>query len=284
MKYAFFILIIPITLFSCINQENKSKLASTLIENKQLRIENKKLKDEIAALKFPASGRLEEIKTLIINEKYNEATTKIKALKELFPLSNETRLVNQQELIIANRIKEKKKEQERLIALGFKYFSDNTSGKIDNIHYTFSNFSFGRTFTSDYCPDVNEYSYSTSDKDNVYLLASLSLFSKDKNALFPWISLFILKDGKLKNVSNVMHEFATWTSYGAKIGNYDDDTHDFYKVNTIKYKIAAEITKEESKQVLFLIINKTEETIDNLTVEDVKNKCIVVKIMNKNKI
>ena len=46
-----------------------------------------------------------------------------------------------------------------------------------------------------------------------------------------------------------MEEYASWTSYGAKIGNYSDDSHDFSKVNSVNYKFAGEIEQIKTKKL-----------------------------------
>ena len=53
-----------------------------------------------------------------------------------------------------------------------------------------------------------------------------------------------------------MEEYASWTSYGAKIGNYSDDSHDFSKVNSVNYKFAGEIEQTQSKKPLFALFAK----------------------------
>lgn len=243
--------------------------------------ELKKLNDE---LEFPSSDRLNQIKSLISEGKFSEATKEIAELKKLFPLSNESKLVGEQEQLIKKKIAEQEAEKARLKALGFKVFQDNLSVSIGNVSCVFSGFSFGRTFTFDHVSDISEYSYRTADKDNVYLSASLALSTKDNYASVPDLELYVLEDGRLKKTSYVEDEFASWATYGAKIGNYNETSHDFSKVNTVRYKIGVEISKEQSQKPLFLLIKKEGSPEDNLLVEDVNNDYKVIKIMNKNKI
>ena len=74
------------------------------------------------------------------------------------------------------KIKEEKKaEEERIKALGFKAFKDNSTAKFDNTTYSFSGFTYGRTFTFEYVHDVNEYSYEVADKGHTYIIASFSI-------------------------------------------------------------------------------------------------------------
>lgn len=72
------------------------------------------------------------------------------------------------------------------------------------------------------------------------------------------------------------------------IGNYSDDSHDFSKVNSIRYKLAAEISIEDSKRPLVVITKKDGnggiKYNDSLSVNDVHNDYYVIKILNRNKL
>lgn len=82
-----------------------------------------------------------------------------------------------------------------------------------------------------------------------------------------------------------MEEYASWTSYGAKVGNYSDDSHDFSKVNSVNYKFAGEIVQSMAKKPLFVIFAKNGHSLKNeMTVDEVRNDCIVIKILNRNAI
>jgi len=136
-----------------------------------------------------------------------------------------------------------------------------------------------------YINDIGEYYYRTADKGNTYLLISLSLSTKDKHASVPSFSLYEIKDGVLKRTSHMQRRYASWSSYGAYLGNYTETSHDFSKVNTVYYKLAFEVSVEQSRQPLFVIVNKDGSSPNNtLTVEDVNEKCIVVRILNRNKL
>ena len=62
------------------------------------------------------------------------------------------------------------------------------------------------------------------------------------------------------------------------------DTHDFSKVNSVRYKIAVEISANASKQPLVILTAKDGTAVeDELTVEDVHQNYYVIKILNRNK-
>ena len=248
------------------------------------------LQDSIVLLSYPANQRYEIAVSLIKQGELDSALVEIHNLQRLFPKSKEAAACETQLKLISQRKELLKREEERRRAQGFKIFKDNSivtitdkDGKVRKC--SFGGFSYGRTFTFDYCDDVGEYSYRTADKDNTFVLSSMTMSTKEKFAITPSIFMFSIKGDTLKKIGGFQDEYASWISYGAKIGNYSDDTHDFSKVNSVRYKIASEISIEDSKYPLVILVSKDGSWLDNeLTIEDVHQKCIVVKILNRNKI
>lgn len=282
-----------IILCSCTNQETVNatkqltkKCDSLIIVNQQLNDRIASLSDSLILLSYSASDRLVQIKRLVIENKIDSATDEILTLKRLFPMAKEISECGKQEFIIANIVAKQKAEEERIKALGYKAFTDHPTSIVGTSKFSISGFNFGRTYTFDYCSDVDEYSYRTADKDNTYILASLSLTSKDKGYVStPSINVYEIVNGNLKRLAWFSCEYSTWESYGAKIGNYSDDSHDFSKVNTVRYNLAAEISKDYMNKPLVVLTNIDGESIgDSLTIDDVKQKCIVIKILNRNKL
>ena len=206
-------------------------------------------------------------------------------MKKVFPFSKEIQETDKLEVAIAKKEEEQRKEEERIKALGYKVFKDNTSGKIGNVSFVLSGFTFGTQYTFGNCSDVGEYSYRTADKDNRYFLASLLLSTKEKYASVPNFYLYKIEDGNLHKIGYFSDEYASWTSYGAKIGNYSDDSHDFSKVNTVKYKLACEISTGLTKQPLIMLVKKDGSNVkDKLTIDEVKADYLVAMIVNRNKL
>jgi len=285
------LLVTALIIISCSNEspknyselERKYNLLSA--ENESLKSKLNVMADSISLLKFSASDRLYQIKTLFSENELEKAKKQIAELKKIFPLSKEVQETDKLEVAIAKKEEEQRKEEERIKALGYKVFKDNTSGTVGNVSFVLSGFTFGTQYTFDYCNDVGEYSYRTADKDNRYLLASLSLSTKEKYASVPDFYLYKIEGGNLHKVGFFSDEYASWTSYGAKIGNYSDDSHDFSKVNTVKYKLACEISTELTKQPLIMLVKKDGTNVkDKLTIDEVKTDYLVTMIVNRNKL
>ncbi len=243
------------------------------------------MRDSITVLQFPADQRLAKIKQLIAEESFASAKKEISALESYFPNSQEAAQCPALIESIDSKLAAIEAEKARIKAQGFKVFKDNPSCSDNQENYSFSGFTFGRTFTFDNCYDVDEYSYRTADKDNTYLLFSLRMSTKKKYASPPSIYIYEVSGDRLKRITHCMEEYASWTSYGAKIGNYSDDSHDFSKVNSVNYKFAGEIEQTKTKKPLFVLFAKDGHNLkDEMSVEDVHNDCIVIKVLNRNAI
>lgn len=292
MKRFIYLLItfIFVTIVSCGGGENavnelqaKVDSLTNVVSSQQTSISA--MRDSIAVLQFPADQRLAKIKRLIADESFAEAKKEIAALQSYFPNSQEAAQCSALTESINSKLAAIEAEKARIKAQGFKVFKDNLSCSDNEENYSFSGFTFGRTFTFDNCYDVDEYSYRTADKDNTYLLFSLRMSTKKKYASPPSIYIYEVTGDKLRRITHCMEEYASWTSYGAKIGNYSDDSHDFSKVNSVNYKFAGEIEQTQSKKPLFVLFAKDGHNLkDELSVEDVHNDCIVIKVLNRNAI
>lgn len=285
------ILTTALIIISCSNESKKNyseleqryNLLSE--ENESLKSRLNVMADSILVLKFSASDRLYQIEKLFSDNDFEKAKKQIVELKKVFPFSKEIQETDKLEVAIAKKEEEQRKEEERIKALGYKVFKDNTSGKIGNVSFVLSGFTFGTQYTFGNCSDVGEYSYRTADKNNRYFLASLLLSTKEKYASVPNFYLYKIEDGNLHKIGYFSDEYASWTSYGAKIGNYSDDSHDFSKVNTVKYKLACEISTGLTKQPLIMLVKKDGSNVkDKLTIDEVKADYLVAMIVNRNKL
>lgn len=300
MKKFFLLSLISLAAIGCVSQATHDSVLKqcdslmTILESereviKSLEDRVKSLSDSVVMYSYPANQRYDYIVDLVKAEKFDEAYAEIDDLKKLFPRSSEAQMVGTQVALIEKRKAEIKAEEERRKALGFKVFKDqsvvtavNTSG--DQVKYTFSNFHYGREFTFEYIADVDEYYYLTADKGNTYLQADLSIYTKADYASTPSVSVCKIVDGKLSRIARFYCKYARYETYGAYLGNYSETSHDFSKVNTVRYKIGAEISVEESRLPLVVLMGKNDElvSLDGMTVEDVNEKCEVIRILNRN--
>ena len=291
MNYGFMGFFYLILLTSC-TSDNSTKRAERLHQQECDSLKNiinskdiyiSLLKDSISIYSFPADQRYNYILSLINDKKYDEAKRNIQQLKEVFPKSKEANLANEQLANILKIEEARRIENERIKSLGFKALKTSNIAIVNAVKCSFGNFSFARTFTFGYCSDVNEYSYRTADKDRIYLVASMSMSTNEKSASVPTFCVYKIIGDKAITITSFDEEYASWSSYGAEIGNYSDDTHDFSKVNSVKYKLGAEISIKESKLPLIIITSKNaSNTPSSVDVDYISKNCVVVKSFNLN--
>lgn len=249
------------------------------------------LRDTIVKLQYPADRRLARVKKLIKEDSLDLATVEIENLQLLFPYSKEASTIHVQTDAISKRKTEIHREQERIKAQGFKVLKDKSTVVVnktngDEVKYTFSNFYFDRDFYFNYIDDIGEQFHRTANKENIYLLADLSIYTKSDYAFTPSVYACAIVDGKLSMIGYFCCEYESYETYGAYLGNYSETSHDFSKVNTVKYNMGAEISKEQAKHPIVILMIKDENlgSVNGLTVADVIEKCEVIRIINRAKL
>ena len=302
MKKYFLLSMISLAAIGCVSQSTHDSVLKqcdslmTVLESereviKSLEDRVKSLSDSVVMYSYPANQRYDYIVDLVKGEKFEEAYVEIDNLKKIFPKSSEAQKVAAQITLIEKRKAEIKAEEERRKALGFKVFKDQSvvtavkkSG--DQVKYTFSNFHYDREFTFEYIADIEEYYYRTADKGNTYLQADLSIYTKANYASTPSVYVCKIVDGKLSRIAYFSCEYARFETYGAYLGNYSETSHDFSKVNTVRYKMGAQISIKDSRLPLVVLMGKNDDsvTVEGMTVEDVNEKCEVIRILNRNRL
>lgn len=280
-------------LFSSCIQTNKTDVAAQIAEIetkyqdtiKVLRRELSEAKEKISILSYPADQRFVHIGELFNSGDYAGVKKEAEELKSIFPNAKENDGCNEYLKKIEAIEAAKKAEEERIKALGYKVFKDNLTVKSGNVTYSFSGFTYGRTFTFEYVYDVDEYSYEVADKNCTYILASLAISTKENYASNPRVYACEIVDGKLKEIDDFRIEYASYNTYGASIGNYSETSHDFSKVSSVKYKMAAQIPQSYTSKPIVIIVRKTSGYLSGeISIDEVRENYEVVKILNRNKL
>ena len=240
---------------------------------------------KIEILSYPADQRLAHIGELFNSKDYAGVKKEAAELKRVFPNAKENDGCNEYLKKIEAIEAANKAEEERIKALGYKAFKDNLSVKFDNVTYSFSGFTYGRTFTFEYVHDVDEYSYEVADKKCTYILASLAISTKENYASTPNVYACEIADGKLKEIDDFRIEYASYNTYGASIGNYSETSHDFSKVSSVKYKMAAQIPQSYTSKPIVIIVRKISGYLSGeISIDEVRENYEVIKILNRNRL
>ena len=289
----FIVLAITTNLLLSCTQANKTDVTAKIAEVeskyqdtiKILRHQLSEANEKIGILSYPADQRLAHIGELFNSGDYDGVKKETAELKRVFPNAKENDGCNEYLKKIEAIEAANKAEEDRIKALGYKAFKDNPTVKFGNVTYSFSGFTYGRTFTFEYVLDVNEYSYEVADKNCTYILASLSISTKENHASPPRVYACEIVDGKLKEIDDFRIEYATYDTYGASIGNYSETSHDFSKVSSVKYKMAAQIPQSYTSKPIVIIAKKTYGYLSGeISIDEVRENYEVIKILNRNRL
>ena len=263
MKRLFFkallgVLIVPL-LFSCgVDQSEFNKLkkerddlAAQVSANKAT---IQALRDSVTMLAFPADQRLNKINTLVSSGDYTAAKQEIARLTSLFPESREAKATPAIIEKIDRLIAQKKAEEERIKALGFKALKSSTTFKIDYNTVELTSISVGNTFTFDSYDD--RYFYRTADRGNKYVTAAMKITSQDKDPKLPQLAIYSISGDTMSKVGSFDTEFARWKDYGTYLGNTHDFGNDFAKTSSVRFKIGEEVSEDIVKGPYALIMKK----------------------------
>ena len=207
-----------------------------------LRNDLKEAKSKIELLSYPADQRMQKAKDLLDAGELDKAKTEIEQLKTLFPNSLEASSSNALLTKIEELKEAKRKEEERIKALGFKAISEQTTVKIDYNIVTFSNISIGKNYIHDSYDD--RYFYNDADRDCKYVSVLMSVKSEDHDPNIPQLALYTINGDKMTLEGSFRTEFNHWEDYATYLGNYHDSHNDFSKVNTVKFKLGLQVSDE----------------------------------------
>ena len=212
------------------------------------------LRDSVTMLSFPADQRLTKINSLVSSGEYTAAKREISRLIELFPESKEAKSAPAINERIDKLIAQKKAEEERIKALGFKALKAFTSFKIDYNKVELTSISVGNTFTFDSYGD--RYFYRSADRGNKYITAAMKITSDSKDPKLPQLAVYKISGDSMTWEGNFKTEFARWDDYGSYLGNDHDFGNDFAKTSSVRFKIGKEVAEEIVKGPYALVMKK----------------------------
>ncbi len=227
----------------------------------------KALRDSVVMLAFPADQRLSKVNRLVSDGNYQSAKDEIRHLVALFPDSKEANATPAIVERIDKLIAQKKAEEERIKALGFKALKAITTVVIDYNKVEFSNISVGSTFTYDSYGD--SYYYNTADRGNKYISAAMRITSDSKNPKLPKPAVFSISGDRMIKQGTFGIKLARWDDYGSYLGNYHDNGNDFAKSSSVRFKVGVEVSEDVVKNPYAIILKKenavprSEDRLDN---------------------
>lgn len=264
-NYALIALVVFVVIFfllmmaSCNNQTDNSAQIAEIEKRYQdslsgVRNELKEAKYQIELLRYPADQRLQKAKDLLDAGELDKAKIEIEQLKSIFPNSTEASSSNTLLTKIEDLKEAKKKEEERIKALGFKAISEQTTVKIDYNTVTFSNISIGKNYIHDSYDD--SYFYNDADRGCKYISVLMSVKSEDHDPNIPQLSVYTINGDEMNFEGSFRTEFYRWEDYATYLGNYHDSHNDFAKVNTVKFKLGLQVSDEKLAKPYAIVLMK----------------------------
>ena len=224
-----------------------------------VRKELKEAKSKIQLLSFPADKRLLHITELFNAQEYDKAKKEIAELKNLFPYASENAECSKMLEQISTLEAAKKAEEERIKALGFKALSTEQNVTIGENKIAFSNLKIGPKYTHDVYPTYSgsEWREHTADKGSSFISYNMDITSTSKDPNIPTIAFYSVDGARLVHQITFWVNFARWSDYGCYLGNEPDLKNDFSKVNTVKFRVGAQLEDSYFKKPYVVVLKKS---------------------------
>ena len=277
--------------------------------------ENAQLKAQVEELQNTPTNILALGRELLSAGKTNDAKETLNKLIKKFPSSAEateaSKIVSDLEKKekevrekAEKEAREKAEKEAQKKALGFKILKESTSVSYGDLTVKFTSVSSGKVWSHDAYDD--SYFYNDAERDELFVMARLSITSKDKYPSLPPIGVYKYENGRLKQIDVMRYRFARWSDYGSYLGNYHDSRNDFSHTSTVPFSNAAKVDKSTFDNYAIFVVMKKEGCFERkydkfstpeiryeassgcsmdyyLTVDDFDYKYQLIKIFNKNK-
>lgn len=252
--------VLSLFLVSACNSKSETDTKITEIEKKYqdslslVRNELKEAKAKIEVLSYPADQRLQKAQSLLEAGELDKAANEVEQLKNVFPNSTEASSSSTLLAKISEIKESKRKEEERIKALGFKAIAEQTTIKIGYNTVTFSNITIGKNYIHDSYDD--RYFYNDADRGSKYISVLMAVKSEDHDPNIPQLATYSIIGDKMHLVGCFRTEFNRWEDYGTYLGNYHDSHNDFAKVNTVKFKLGLQMSDEKLSKPYAIVLMK----------------------------
>lgn len=277
--------------------------------------ENAQLKSQVEELQNTPANLLASGRDLLASGDTYKAKGLFNKLINKFPSSEEaveaSRIVADLEKKEKDALEEAEKEarekaekEAQKQALGFKVLKESSTVSYGDLTVKFTSVTSGKRWTHD--AYENRYFYHDAERDEMFVMARISITSKSKYPSLPPIGVYEYKDGSLHLLEVMEYKFARWKDYGTYLGNYADYGNDFCHTSTVSFSNAATIDKDTYNNSAIFVVMKKEGVFERkydkysrpevsyeassyssmdyfLGVDDFDSKYQLVKILNKNK-
>lgn len=292
MKKIKLFIVIALFIASCTNGVKQA-------EYDKLQAELAECRNTVEELQNTPQVRLTKGQQYLANNDFENAKRELNILIEKCGGTDEAKKAQLLVVEIEKQEKAKREAEERKKTLGFKVLKETNTVKVEPVTLNFSYVTSGKkwTFEND---EYGYYRYLTAERENIYIIAKVSITSEAKETRIPLISVYEFSGGTL-NLLGVMNRQFVYEP------NNSYSNVDFKYVNTVALSHALEIPSEKLKNnAIFVVVKRNncsrfemgyyldtnlKRTIspDNnqcdikptLTVDDFDDEYALIKILNK---
>lgn len=244
-----------ITLLGCSDGETKKQLSELKIELEKTKLELKNCNSELTEIKNTAENRFIRAKKLLSESNLSGAKIEFQGIVDNFKGTNDAKVASKEILKINNTIKQRKLEEERKKALGYKILKPTTRVKYGDLSLRFEKIWKGKRWSFD--DYGHQYFLRDAPRGSSHILARVSITSEKNNPSLPPILVYQMNNGELKLLGTLGYKFRRWKDYGSYLGNYADYGNDFAHSKTIPFNCGVALSNDNLKSgTIYVVIKK----------------------------
>ncbi len=256
MNLKLLIAFFTITFLGCsTGPQEANQIESLKSELETLKKDHLNCQTELTKLKDTPEQRTIRAKTLFSKGDLQGSMIEYQGIIDNFPGTSDSEIATIESAKITMLIEKKRVDEENKKALGYKVLKLNTNIKLNDISVKIEKIWTGKRWSFD--DHGSEYSLRDAERENIHVLARISITSKVKDPELPAILVYQLNDGVLKSLGSLSYEFRRWKDYGSYLGNYADYGNDFAHSSTIPFNLGLQVLESDLKaKEIFIVLKK----------------------------
>lgn len=257
MKFKLLVLAIGILFFlRCSDSEIKKQLSDLKRELEQTKSELNNCSDELTEIKNTAENRFIRAQKLLIEKNLHDAKTEYQGIVNNFKGTDYAKKASNEIAKIDKTFEQKKIEEDRKKALGFKVLNQVSIVNYEDLSLRFEKIWTGKRWSFD--DYGSEYRLRDAQRGNQHILVRVSISSKSINPSLPPILAYKMNGGELDLIGTLGYEFRRWEDYGSYLGNDADYGNDFAHSKTIPFNLGLQVSDDNFVgKTVYIVMKKT---------------------------
>ncbi|RXP46852.1 hypothetical protein EC396_13300 [Lutibacter sp. HS1-25] len=257
MKIKLLVITLGISTFiGCSNEEIKKQLSELKIELEQTKAELNNCSVELTEIKNTAENRFIRAQKSLSENNLEGAKIEFQGIVDNFKGTKDATIASNEIAKIDKIVEQKRIEEERKKALGFKILKPVSTVKFDDLSLQFDKIWTGKRWSFD--DYGSEYRLRDAQRGNIHILARVSISSETKNPSLPPVLVYQMNNGELELIGTLGYEFRRWEDYGSYLGNNADYGNDFAHSKTIPFNLGLQVSDDIFVgKIVYIVMKKT---------------------------